>query len=572
MVKRVALVNGKIFTALEGQGEAQVLLYEDGRICEVGSDARILELIGGRESQSALVVDLGGRTAIPGFVDSHNHVLSAATLLEGVNCFGLKTLDELKAAVAAKASKAAPGEWIIGAGWIESQFAERRLPNRWDLDEAAPDNPVCLTRLFGMVVVNSKALELAGIGRGFIPEAGRVDLDPSGEPTGILREGAAGSVRRAMSSGRGAGLSGSAGPRGTGRKASDGEETERRIVLALKELLKYGTTSVLDPGVTGDTMRAFTRLWAKKALPMRVSAMPGWHGMSSISNPDYVSPAVEAGLQPGIGDEWFRVGNLKMAIDGGLGSKTAMMHAPFRDGSRSTVPVRLDLNRLGAYISDAHTSGWGVGIHCCGDLAQDIALSHMVDALSKRKALPHQRHHIVHGYYPTNYALDTMAEYDIGVSLQPGFIYVEGDIYPDNIDESLLAGFKPARTYLSRGIRVAMNTDVASGPYDPFVTLYGAVARKTMAGLDFGKAEALTVREALRCFTVGGAYLAYRDKECGVLAPGYLADIAILDRDILDADPEELLKVKVVATVLGGEFVHLTEDGPEVPEEIRGNG
>lgn len=572
MAKRVALVNGKIFTAVDGQGEAQALLYEDGKICEVGSDSRILEMIGGRESQSALVVDLGGRTAIPGFVDSHNHVLSAATLLEGVNCFGLRTIDELKAAVAAKASKAAPGEWIIGAGWIESQFAERRLPNRWDLDEASPDNPVCLTRLFGMVVVNSKALELAGIGHGFIPDTGRVDLDPSGEPTGILREGASGYVRGAMSSGRGAGLSGSAGPRGTGRKASDGEDTERRIVLALKELLKYGTTSVLDPGVAGDTMRAFTRLWAKKALPMRVSAMPGWHGMSSISSPDYVSPAVEAGLQPGVGDEWFRVGNLKMAIDGGLGSKTAVMHAPFRDGSRSTVPVRLDLNRLGAYIGDAHALGWGVGIHCCGDLAQDIALSHMVDALSKRKALPHQRHHIVHGYYPTKYALDTMAEYDIAVSLQPGFIYVEGDIYPDNIDESLLAGFKPARTYLSRGIRVAMNTDVASGPYDPFVTLYGAVARKTMAGLDFGRAEALTVREALRCFTVGGAYLAYRDKECGVLAPGYLADIAILDRDILDADPEELLKVKVVATVLGGEFVHLTEDGPEVPEEIRGNG
>ena len=486
-----------------------------------------------------------------------------------MNCFGLRTLDELKAAVAAKAAKAAPGEWILGAGWIESQFAERRLPTRWDLDEAAPDNPVCLTRLFGMVVANSKALELAGIGHGFIPEMGRVDLAPSGEPTGILREGASGYIRRAMSAGRGAGLSRAGGP---GRKASGGEETERRIVLALNELLKYGTTSVLDPGVTGDTMRAYTKLWATKSLPLRVSAMPGWHGISSISSPDYVSPAVEAGLQPGVGDEWFRVGNLKMAIDGGLGSKTAMMHAPFRDSSRSTVPARLDMNRLGAYISDAHALGWGVGIHCCGDLAQDIALSHTVDALSKKKALPHQRHHIVHGYYPTEYALDVMAEYDIGVSLQPGFIYVEGDIYPDNIDESLLAGFKPARTYLSRGIKVAMNTDVASGPYDPFVTLYGAVARKTMAGLDFGNSEALTVREALRCFSAGGAYLAYRDKECGVLAPGYLADIAILDRDILDADPEELLKVKVVATVLGGEFVHLTEDGPEVPAELRRNG
>lgn len=565
MTKRVALVNGKIFTALEGQGEVQALLYEDGRICEIGSDSKILDIIGGRESGSAYVVDLGGRTAIPGFVDSHNHVLSAATLLEGVNCFGLKTIDELKAAVAAKAAQAEPGEWIIGAGWIESQFAERRLPNRWDLGEAAPDNPVCLTRLFGMVVVNSKALELAGIGHGFVPETGRVDLDPAGEPTGILREGAVNYIRRAMREGRGTRVQGRIGA----REASEGQETARRILLALNELLKYGITSVLDPGVTGDTMRAYTRLWATGALPLRVSAMPAWHGMSAISSPDYVPPAVEAGLQPGVGDEWFRIGNLKMAIDGGLGSKTAMMHAPFRDGTRSTVPARLDLNKLGRYISHAHALGWGVGIHCCGDLAQDIALSHMAEALSKRKALPHQRHHIIHGYYPTEYALDTMAEYDIGVSLQPGFIYVEGDIYPDNIDESLLAGFKPARTYLSRGIRVAINTDVASGPYDPFITLYGAVARKTMAGLDFGKAEALTMREALRCFTSGGAYLAYRDKECGVLAPGYLADIAILDRDILDADPEELLRVKVVATVLGGEFVYLTEHGPEVPGELK---
>ncbi|HHY76856.1 MAG TPA: amidohydrolase [Firmicutes bacterium] len=565
MAERVALINGKIFTAQDGQEEVQALLYEDGKILKVGSTTQLLEMIGGRDSESALVVDLGGRTAIPGFIDSHNHVLSLATLLEGVNCFGLKTIDELKEAVAAKAREAAPGEWIIGAGWIESQFAERRLPNRWDLDEAAPENPVCLSRLFGMVVVNSKALELAGIGHGFVPEMGRVDLDASGEPTGILREGASGYVRRAMTSVRAAT---SARPPGAGRSVVDTEDTERRIVLALKELLKYGVTSVLDPGVAGETMRAYTSLWAKNALPARVSAMPGWHGMSSVSDPEYVPPAVEAGLQPGMGDEWFRIGNLKMAIDGGLGSKTAMMHAPWRDGTRTTIPARLDLNRLGTYISEAHAAGWGVGIHCCGDLAQDIALSHMVDVLSRKKALPHQRHHIVHGYYPTGYALDVMAEYDIAVSLQPGFIYVEGDIYPDNIDEGLLAGFKPARTYLSRGIRVAINTDVASGPYDPFVTLYGAVARKTMTGLDFGRAEALTVREALRCFTLGGAYLAYRDRECGLLAPGYLADIAVLDRDILDAGPEELLKVKVVATILGGKFVHITEVGPRVPAEL----
>jgi predicted amidohydrolase YtcJ len=342
------------------------------------------------------------------------------------------------------------------------------------------------------------------------------------------------------------------------------------IKLALTEYLKYGITSVLDPGANAPLMHGYTSLRAKGELPLRVTAMPAWHGISVISGDYVVLPAIEAGLQPGIGDEWFRIGNLKMAIDGGLGSKTALMHAPFRDFTRATVPARLDLNKLGAYVREANESGWGVGIHCCGDLAQDIAVSHMVDAFAHRKPLAHQRHHIVHGYFPTEYALRAMAEHDIAVSAQPGFIYVEGDIYPDVIEESHLAEYKPLRTYLERGIRVAINSDVSSGPYDPFVVLYGAVARKTVRGLDFGQAEALTIREAIRCFSGGGAYLAYRDKECGALEPGKLADMAILDRDILDAPAGDLLKCRVEATILDGKFVYLRDGcGLDVPEGVK---
>ncbi len=594
MTKRIALVNGKIFTAAgnarpghnhehSDETEVEALLIEGNRIIETGSTARILEMIGGRQTVPQTgnkigratgerkhagtqagektnrqtthipVVDLQGRTAIPGFVDSHNHVLSTATLIEGVNCFGMRSIEELKQAVAEKAAKAEPGQWMTGGGWIESQFAERRMPTRHDLDEAAPDHPVCLSRLFGMSAVNSKALEAAGIGKGFIPEAGRVELDASGEPTGIVREAAQGLITRAMDS---------------EQQAPMQEELERRIILALQELLKYGITSVLDPGVSGDLMRAYTSLWAKKTLPLRITAMPTWHGKSVISGDYVINPVLEAGLQPGLGDAWFRVGNLKMAIDGGLGAQTAMMHEPYRNWSRSTLPARVDLNRLGSYIYQSHMAGWGAGIHCCGDLAQDIAVSHMVQAISAKKPLPHQRHHIIHGYFPTEYALRSMSEHDIAISLQPGFTYVEGDIYPDALDEQRLLEFKPANTYLSRGIRVAINTDVSSGPIDPFVAVYGAVARKTLAGLDFGQQEALTPREAIHCFTQGGAYLAYRDTECGTLAPGRYADIAILDRDVLDGSPEELLGAKVVATVLDGKFVHLTKDAPKVPDEF----
>ncbi len=544
--RKIALLSGKIYPG-NGIPDCQALLVEGDRVIARGADGEI-DAVAGPE---AIRINLGGRRVIPGFVDSHNHVLSGATLLSGVNCFGIESIDELKEAVWKKAAEVGPGQWVLGAGWIESQFREGRMPNKKDLDEAAPQNPVMLSRLFASVAVNSLALERAGIGTGFVPSAGRVDLDDSMEPTGIVREAAQGIVRKVV------------------KRPGPNTDNENMLKLAMREYLKYGITSLLDPGANFDLMHAYTSLWAKNELPLRVTAMPAWHGISVISGEYAVLPAVEAGLQPGLGDEKFRVGNLKMAIDGGLGSKTALMHEPFRDFTRSTVPVRLDLNRLGQYISTANDAGWGAGIHCCGDLAQDLAVSHMVDAFSATRPLPHQRHHIIHGYFPTEYALRAMSAHDIGVSAQPGFIYVEGDIYPTVIQESRLGEFKPLRTYLDKGIRVAINSDVSSGPYDPFVVLYGAVARKTVKGLDFGQQEALTPRQAVDCFCQEGARLAYRDAECGTLEPGKLADLAILDRDIFSGPAEEILKCKVDATILGGQFVYVRDGGMLLPETLK---
>ena len=161
---KTVFFNGRVFTDLKKEVEA--LLVEESTIAELGTTSEILEMIGDVETSSAKIVDLQGKTVIPGFVDSHNHVLGAADLLEGVNCFGLKSIEEVKEAVARKAKEKEKGEWITGAGWIESQFEEKRMINRYDLDEAAPNNPVCLSRLFGLCAVNSKALEAAGIYKG----------------------------------------------------------------------------------------------------------------------------------------------------------------------------------------------------------------------------------------------------------------------------------------------------------------------------------------------------------------------------------------------------------------------
>ena len=159
MKKRIALVSGKVFP---GKGEEyEAILVSGDQILGLGSSAKIMALAG----PDAQIVDLGGRRVIPGLVDSHNHVLSGATLLSGVNCFGLSSIDELKQAVAKKAAEVGPGEWVLGAGWIESQFKENRMPNRKDLDEAAPHNPVLLVRLFAVTAANSLALQKAGIGK-----------------------------------------------------------------------------------------------------------------------------------------------------------------------------------------------------------------------------------------------------------------------------------------------------------------------------------------------------------------------------------------------------------------------
>ena len=168
-------------------------------------------------------------------------------------------------------------------------------------------------------------------------------------------------------------------------------------------------------------MRAYASLWVQKKLPMRVSAMPTWHGKSVIQGEYLVNPIVEAGLQPGFGDSWFRLGNLKMAIDGGLGTKTAMMHEPFVDGTRSTIPARVDLNQLGDYISNAHLLGWGVGVHCCGDLAQDICLPPHGRCYFQTKPSSLSQTPYNHGYLPTPYALKVMSDYDIGIS--PARVY-----------------------------------------------------------------------------------------------------------------------------------------------------
>jgi len=417
------------------------------------------------------------------------------------------------------------------------------MPNRWDLDEAAPDHPVVLHRLFGMSVVNSRALELAGIGPGVVPPVGRIDHDPdTGEPTGVLRDGAQTLVHRVMP------------------VVSDEERVERTVASierAANEYVRYGITSIIDPGVDPLTMRAYQRAHAAGLLPLRVNMMPVWHGLRCSPNaaPDLDNKVRNLGFVNNFGNEWLSIGPLKMAIDGGLGSMTAWMHDPFLDGTYSPADLRLDINRLDEYFERGHCAGWSIGIHCCGDKAQDVA-AETFDRVMRRHPQPQVRHNIIHGYFANTRTLELMAKNNIAVSAQPGFIWVEGDLYFQALSEERLSEFKPLRTYLDYGIKVACNSDMTSAHYNPFWGMHAAATRQTSRGRVLGTTEQLTTRELLPLFTLNGAYLSFEEDKKGSIEVGKLADMAVLSADLLSIEPDDIRDLEAELTMIDGIIVY----------------
>jgi hypothetical protein len=537
----LVLINGKIATVNDRDEFVQAVAVKDGRFLSVGASEQVQQYVG----PDTEVVDLGGRAVIPGIVDSHNHVVSAGVLLEGVMLFAARNLEDLRETVAGRVAEKRAGEWILGGGWVESQFSEYRLPTRYDLDPVSPENPVILDRLFGISVVNSKALELAGIDRNTPdPPRGSIDRDPrTGEPTGILRDGAQALVKRLTAAG----------------SVADLQARARHLIEhTCLEYARWGITSVVDPGVSPLTMRAYQQLYEAGRQTLRVNMMPVWHGLyGAMGDDDLDARASTLGVSTGLGDEWLRLGALKMAVDGGLGSRTALMHRPFKDGARSRIPLRLDVEQLDRYFELGLSRGWSIGIHCCGDLAQDLACEAFDRVIGRHahtaKSAPSN---IVHGYLPTPRALEVMADRGIAVSVQPGFIYVEGDIYFDVVDQETLHRFKPLRTYLANGILVAANSDMTSAHYNPFFGMYAAVTRRTAQGRSLGEDECVDRTTMIRLFTRNGALLCGEGRQKGSIEPGKLADLAVLSEDLFTIPSRQILDLEVRMTVIGGKVVH----------------
>ncbi|MEM2894178.1 MAG: amidohydrolase [Candidatus Bathyarchaeia archaeon] len=533
----LVLMNGKVVTVDPSFRIAEAIAVKGERIVAVGSNEEVKGFVG----DGTEVIDLEGRTVLPGLIDSHIHMLGTGLSMFMIDCRTppRSSISDIIDAVRERAERLRPGDWIEGRGWDQAKLAEHRFPTRWDLDKAAPENPVILTRTCGhIVVVNSRALEIAGISRDTPqPSGGVIDKDESGEPTGILREAPAFNlVRRCI-------------------PPPTFERKVEAIGMASKALNEAGITGVIEPGLSAEDMRAYQKALSDGKLTVRVSMMlRGLEGGEPIE--EGLRRIREFPLLTGFGCSMLRFLGLKLLIDGGIGGRTALLREPYEGEPENYGVLTLPRESLQRLVDEANQQGMTVGVHCAGGGAMDIVLEAFKET-DRRRSIGGRRYTLIHAYQPTRGNIEDCRLLGVVVASQPSFLYYLGDSYYENVGPRRASELLPHRSWIDGGVLVASGTDSPVTPYHPFVSLWASIARRTeVKNLELGRGEGVTREEAIRMYTWNGAYASFMEGLTGSIEPGKLADLIIIDRDILTCPEDEIKDVRVLRTILGGRTVY----------------
>ncbi|MEZ5490172.1 MAG: amidohydrolase [Gammaproteobacteria bacterium] len=514
------LTNGKVLTVDGNFSIHNTVVVDDGRIVATGGS----ELANRYESDR--LVDLEGKTLMPGFIDSHIHIRGRPQRY--IELSEVESIAEIQALISAKVEEIGEGEWITGYGWSEDELAEGRRPLRRDLDEVAPNNPVTLTRAGGhSAVVNTLALELADVTLETPqPEGGVIERDDNGELNGIIRE------RQEI----------------VGRLVPDStyEELIASLEVNLNALLAKGITSIIDASKTTNDYLMFEDLYANADLPLPRAALQfQWR------NPETIN---DLKARVGDGTEFLKIGPIKVFADGGFTGPAAYTLEPYVNQGEYRGYLNMPEGELVALLNEIHDAGWQMGIHAIGDAAIVLVVNTLADTLERNPRADH-RHYLNHfSMRPPEITMELMAEHDIHITQQPNFTYTLEGRYAENLDGWRLQHNNPLRSPMDHGITVAISSDIL--PIGPLVGLYAAVTRKGMSGQVYGPDEAITMEEAIRGYTILGAYLNREEAVKGSLEPGKFADMIVLSDDLLTIDPEQIMDVAIEQTWVNGELVY----------------
>jgi hypothetical protein len=437
--------------------------------------------------------------------------------------------------VAAKANDLEPRKWIRGTNYNDIKLEEKRHISRLELDEAAPENPVFISKETGhLYVVNSRALELAGITKDTPdPPGGSIDRDIKGVPTGLLYETAGNLVYNLIPS-------------------YSVDEIAEGLRKVWDQFSEWGITTTHDASAHRDAIKAYQKLLSEGVHQVRTQLMV------SARRPDGSDPLQAMtilGIRSGFGDDWLKVMSLKIMGDGSGSGGSAAVYTPQHRGMKDLGLMTTSPEEIERLTIGAHTAGIRVSIHSIGDRGVDAAL----DAIEKAQSLkpfPDMRHRIEHNSVCTPKQLERIKALGVAPSSSIGYMYGIGDDYVENFGPERVRWLHPHRTMQEMGIIAGGNNDYAVTNYGPMVQIYEAVVRKTMTGQLVSPEEAIGVMDAIRVYTWNGAYLGKEEDIKGSIEPGKLADMVVLDKDILSVPHEEIKDIQVLTTIVDGKIVY----------------
>lgn len=529
----VLFTNGNVYTVDPQQPTAEAVAVLGNRILAVGSS----DELAGLADRSTKVVDLAGRTLMPGLNDNHLHPPGLGLSLTLINASPqtVDSIEEIKQRFGEATSDAAPDAWIRGRGYDDTRLAEQRHPTRHDLDAVTGDHPAYLVRTCGHIgVANSAALRLAGIDSSTTnPQGGEIDHDDDGKPTGVLRETAQRLVTDLI-------------PEPT---VSD---VKAQLKAAGQQVLSYGITSWADASIRNSReMLAYQELREAGELPVRTYTM--------MLIDDTLDELARLGIKTGFGDEWLRIGPAKIFQDGSGGGRTALMSQHYPDQPHNFGIQIYTQDEIDDRFMRAAEAGFQCTAHAIGDRAIEMIINGMEKALT---AYPQEdpRWRIEHCGLMTDELFDRMVKLQLIAVPQFTFIYYLGDSYIRNFTRQQLELSYPARDWIDRGILTIGSSDSPVTPVDPWINIRAAVTRKTMDGQLMGPEQGVSIEEALEMFTLNGAKGSFEESLKGTVTAGKLADLIVVDKDPRQIQPEELHTINANLTMVDGDIVYQREE------------
>ena len=554
----LVVVNAKVLTADPANTQAEAVAISGNSFAAVGTSAEIRKMAGPRTR----IIDAGGRTVVPGLIESHVHATGAARGELAQPFVQLHSIQEIKDWVRGRAQAAGPGGWVQLPRVDVTRIREGRLPVKADLDEAAPANPAVYTWQYAnrsVQILNDAAIRTAKIGKATVaPKGCTLNFTASGEFTGRMEN-----CQALLDIPE--------------RRATDAEYLDSLAAL-MKRYNEVGITSIGERSSSADGFRDYQQLKTQGRLPLRVRVT------IRVGTGDNSEASIERiiaglGVKYGQGDDWVRVGPLKIGVDGGALYGTAMMREPYPASSHALYGITdpafrgefgrgqgLTAEGVTNYVRVGNRLGWQLSSHVTGDRGVDIVLD-AIEAADREKSMLDRRYNLIHAYFASADTAKRAARLGAVVDTQPMWFYKDGGALLKALGPKYMNTFIGVKTWKDNGVTVALNADHMQGfdpvgalnPYHPLLAMQAAITRKTQGGQVIGPAERISRMDALRMMTINAAYMGFEEKLKGSIEVGKLADLAVLTADFLTVPEDQIMNIKAYMTIVDGKVVHGTQ-------------